>query len=413
MLTGRQVLALRLRSLLLRQPPAGAPDLAGDRAGNPGGVAAVAEWFGAMQAQDYSSILWSLGRRLPGWTIADVEAALERGEAVRTWPMRGTIHLVPARDVRWLVELAAARPLAQAARRRQQLGISDGTPDRAVDVLGSALAGGRRLTRAQCVETFARAGLPVDGPRAYHLLAYACQRAVTCLGPNAGREQTVVLLDEWLPDQRRPERDEALALLARRYVRSHGPVTRQDFARWTGLAAADVTRALAGAADDGESDGLATATYDGREVYLATGSLDALDSEAAALGPEDGPGGDVAEHPGPVDGARPETRGARFDALSGFDEYLLGYRDRSLMANPDQLRAIVPGGNGVFRWTITRGGRVVATWLRTTRASGSQPRVDVTMHPLADLGDPERSAAEAALAPYGHFTGLPLQVTWH
>ena len=55
----------------------------------------MVEWFGAMQAQDMASGLWSLALRLPGRTEADVQAALERREALRTWPMRGTVHLVP------------------------------------------------------------------------------------------------------------------------------------------------------------------------------------------------------------------------------------------------------------------------------------------------------------------------------
>ena len=77
--------ALRLRLAALQLAPGAAPA--------PTTVAAVVTHHGAMQAQDYASGLWSLGVRLPGSTLADVEAALERREALRTWPMPATPEL--------------------------------------------------------------------------------------------------------------------------------------------------------------------------------------------------------------------------------------------------------------------------------------------------------------------------------
>lgn len=59
----------------------------------------VARWFGAMQAQDVASGHWSLGARCTGLTQSDVTGAFERAEIVRTWPMRGTIHIIPAEPV--------------------------------------------------------------------------------------------------------------------------------------------------------------------------------------------------------------------------------------------------------------------------------------------------------------------------
>ena len=92
----------------------------------PAGVADIARWFGALQGQDLASLQWSLGVRLPGSTLADVEAALESGEVLRTWPMRGTIHLVPAEDARWMLRVLGEKPLAGAAKRREYLGLSSG-----------------------------------------------------------------------------------------------------------------------------------------------------------------------------------------------------------------------------------------------------------------------------------------------
>jgi len=90
-------------------------------------------------------------------------------------------------------------------------------------------------------------------------------------------------------------------------------------------------------------------------------------------------------------------------ALPGFDEYLLGYKDRSLMASPADLAAIIPGGNGVFQSTLVRDGRVVATWKRVLSARG----VTVTVLPLARV---RAADLERALKPFAAFLGVPLTV---
>ena len=354
------VLTTRLASLLLREHPGGTPD----------DVAGVVGWFGAMQAQDAASVLWSLGARLPGRTLADINAALERREVVRTWPMRGTVHLVPAADARWMLDLMGVRALAGAAQRRDTIGLSEATADRGVDVLGAALSGGRRLTRAGCLQVLTDAGLDVSGQQGYHMLWYASQKGVTAIAPHIGKEQTFVLLDEWCPQPRRPDRDEALGLIAHRFFRSHGPATVADLARWTGLTVKDCRTGVAVAGD-------ALTTVDKMVVDTALAG--------AAL---------------PVDD--------RWRALPGFDEFILGYKDRSMMVDDAHKQAIVPGNNGVFLSTLSRGGKVVAIWRRTL----TKKAVVVAVQPLVELSAAERAHAEVALEPYAAFLEMPLQVTW-
>jgi hypothetical protein len=357
-LTTAQALALRLRSQLQTHED----------------VAGVVGWFGAMQAQDMASGLWSLGVRLPGWTTADVSAALERREAIRTWPMRGTVHLVPPADAHWMLELMGVRALAGAAKRRETIGLSEAAAERGVETLATVLKG-NRLTRAECLTALAEAGVELGPQMGYHLLWYASQRGVTCIAPHIGKEQTFVLLDEWAPEPRRPERTEALGIMALRYFRSHGPATRADLARWTGLTMADVRAGIAAAGDL-----LTTVRVDGAEMVLHRALLDTTPAQ---------PAGDWV-------------------ALPGFDEYILGYKDRTLVMAPEHLTAVVPGGNGVFRSTLVRGGRVVATWTRTL----GRRAVVVEVQPLLELGPADRVRAEEALQPYAAFVGLPAQVRW-
>ncbi|TNH28230.1 winged helix DNA-binding domain-containing protein [Micromonospora orduensis] len=363
-LSAAEALALRMTSLLLRPHPGG----------RPGTVAEVVEWFGAMQAQDLASGLWSLGARLPGFRLADVQEALERREALRTWPMRGTVHLVPPADARWMLEVTGVRSLAGAATRRAQLGLTDADADRALDVLGAALTGGGRLTRSQCLATLRDAGLGTDGQRGYHLLWFASVRGVTCVAPNVGTEQTFALLDEWAPTPRHLDRDEALAILAHRYVRGHGPVTDREFAGWTGLTLTDARRGLTAA-----GDALSTVRVDDQPMYVDAALADA-----------------------------PRTPLDEILALPGFDEYLLGYRDRTLMLDPAHQAAVVPGNNGIFQATVVHAGRVVGVWKRRIGRSA----VTVTIQPLTPLTATARARVEHALGRYADFLGLPPRFEW-
>jgi hypothetical protein len=305
--------------------------------------------------------------------------------------MRGTVHLVPPQDAHWMLDVLGRRTLAGAAARRASLGLTDKLADRGVEALAAALAGGGRRTRAQCMAALAGAGITGSGQFGYHLLWYASQLGVTCIAPNIGKEQTFVLLDEWVPDPRRLAPEEALATIAGRYFRSHGPTTRQDFAGWTGLTATDAKRGIAAAGTD-----LATVQADGREMYLDPALLDtAADTAAAGASGASGTGG---------------TGGTGGDiiALPGFDEYLLGFKDRSLMLAAEHKQAIIPGGNGVFQSTIVRGGRVIGTWKRSV--ARGQTIVDVRS--LVPLCAADRARVEAALRPYAHFTERPLATRW-
>jgi len=172
------------------------------------------------------------------------------------------------------------------------------------------------------------------------------------------------------------EPDEALATLATRYFLSHGPTTVKDFAGWSGLTLTESRRGVAVA-----GDAIAAAEHSGVPVFLGPQLLDGR----AALPCDD----DV-------------------HALSGFDEYLLGFKDRSLMLEPGDFDAVVPGGNGEFRSTFVRSGRVLGTWTRTTKGT----KAVVTAIPLRPLGKSDRSAVEESLRPWAHFVLLSLDIRW-
>lgn len=350
-LTAEQVTAMRVSSLRLSSPG--------------GSAAEIADWFAAMQAQDLASGKWSLGVRIPGATQADIDAALASGEILRTWPMRGTIHIVDARNAHWLLDLTGRRALLGLKARWDSLGLDRPTAEAAADVLAEALRGGR-LTRRECLAALQQAGIDTSGGRAYHLLWHTAQIGVTCIGPNQGSEQTFVLLDQWAPRPRRPDRAEALVMLARRYFQSHGPATRADFQRWTGLTATDCKSAIAGA-------DLARATFAGQEVFFLAG--------------------DTAPVPAML-------------LLPGFDEYLLGYKDRRPLLDPSHARRVVPGGNGMFRPTVVQHGRVIGLWRQKLLAKS----VRITVTGFGSLATSARRAVEAPAADYAAYIGRDLDL---
>lgn len=349
----------------------------------------VATWFGAMQAQDAASGHWSLGVRCEGLIESDVLAAFERGDLVRTWPMRSTIHIVAARDVVWMLELTGVRALAGARKRREQLGLSEADATGAAAALDTALRGGAVLTRAEALAAVADAGIDVSGQRGYHLLWFAAQSGVSVIGPQRGTDQTFVRLADWVPEPLALTREEALAELFHRFVRSHGPVPLKDFAGWSGL--------TTGASK------AAVAANDGRVVQVETAAGPMWATLELAEGLRDGASPLV----------RARTVGARSGgspavvALPGYDEFILGYKDRSLQLPANGLQRVVPGGNGVFRPTLAVDGEVVATWRRTVRAA----RIDIEIDPFSPpLSVRVRKAAEAAMVRYGTFLGSPVRV---
>jgi hypothetical protein len=361
-LSDADVRTVRLRSLLL-----------GRGAGDGMGPLGVVEWFGAMQAQDLASGLWSVGVRLPGSVEAHVLESMERREILRTWPMRGTVHLVPARDAAWMVSLMSARPLAGGAARRQYLGITEELVDRAVSVLREALAGGRVLTRDECVAVLTEAGLPTAGQVSYHLLWYGSQLGVLCQGPPRGKDHTFTLLEEWVPQPATPSPEEALSIMALRFFRGHGPASEKDFARWVGMGLRECREGIAGC---GEA-----------LVRVATS------------------GGPMLVNAEVLDGSR-EVR--RHVVLPGFDEFMLGYGDRALVVDPEDFQAVVPGNNGVFQATLVKDGRAVGIWKRTLKPK----TVDVVTTVFGSVTATDRKAFEREFAAYGAFLGREPRVSW-
>lgn len=323
--------------------------------------------LGGLQGQDYSGAKWSIGLRLPNATDTSVEHAINERKIVRTWPMRGTLHFVAASDVRWILALTSPGNIAGSARRRQNLELDDKTLARCRDVFFKVLHGGKQKTRDEMHAALEGAGISTAGQRGYHILWNSALHGLICFAAVSGKEQTFALLDEWVAPSQGKTRDEALAELALRYFTSRGPATIQDFIWWSGLSAGEARS--------------------GFESIKSRLRQEAVNRQTYWMSP---------------DIAAPKNVPSAF-ALPGFDEYLLGYKDRSAVLDAAHAGKVCPGGNGMFASTIVVNGRVVGIWKRTIRKSV----VEITATPFSALNKDERRAFNEAAGRYAEFIGLP------
>ena len=314
----------------------------------------------ATQAQDFGNALWAVGVRTKGSTRSDVLAALERGEIVRSLPMRGTLHFVAAEDLRWMLALTSARTLQGAKTRFENLGLDRATLERAAAITQRELSGGA-MSRDEFMRLLRSNGISPEGQRGYHVIFYLSQLSLVCWGPPSGTQQALVLVDDWIPAQTLPDRDVSLASFALRFFGSHGPATERDFAWWSKLTLADVRAAIAAC-----DDALTEITHADTTYWIATSELAAASGVKSAAGVR---------------------------VLPGFDEYLLGYQDRSLSLPSKHAQRIVPGNNGIFLPMIISKGRVVGTWRRTPKSK--TPAIEPDHFEAASLAE-HASFAKAA-----------------
>lgn len=143
----------------------------------------------ALQAQDVRANRLAVRARTDGLTRADVDTAVASGEVVRTWAMRGTLHMLAAEDVGWVVALLGPRFAHGLRGRRSRLGLDDVLSARGAEVIAEAAREPR--SRAELVEILRTEGIDLD-PRTQapaHLIAYAAMTGRIQRGPDRGDDE--------------------------------------------------------------------------------------------------------------------------------------------------------------------------------------------------------------------------------
>jgi hypothetical protein len=271
----------------------------------------------ALQAQDLRAAQLALRARVSRLVPRDVDRALNDREFVVTWVNRGTLHFVCPEDVHWLVALTGPTQAAAVTRRLALDGIEPARAERAIKTIAKALADEGPLTRAQLVER-----IGIEGQPFIHVAFAAAYRGVAVRGPLIGRQHAYVRTEDWIgPAPKRIDRDASLAELARRYLAAFGPATEADLAYWSGLPKRDARAGLQAIAS---------------ELTKRDHGLVDLKKRRAAPGR------------------------APSKLLPLWDNYLLGWKDRSFQIDLQHTLAIY--ANGMIGPAASRGGMLVGRW---------------------------------------------------
>jgi Winged helix DNA-binding domain len=325
----------------------------------------VVQWLGAVQAQDYAAAKWAVGLRLSGASNDDIEQACDNGQLLRTHVMRPTWHFVSPADIRWMLALTAPRVKAALSYYDRKLELDNATLMSSNAALVKALQSGNQLTRPELASVLKLAGIATDDlQRLTHLLMHAELDGVVCSGARRGNQFTYALLDERAPQARTFDRDEALAELARRYFTSHGPATLQDFVWWSGLTVADARSGLEMAKSQ-----LVHEAVDGQIYWLSASTPPMKDlSQTTYL-------------------------------LPNYDEYVVGYTDRSAVFDESHTKKLDARGNVLFNHIVVVDGQVIGTWKRTMK----KEEVTITPSFFIEMDEDKQRAFDVAAERYGVF----------
>lgn len=320
-----------------------------------------------IQAQMPQAAALSLRARVEGLTREDLRQALKvRRDVVRTWVMRGTIHLVQTEDLPWMLPALPASVLREVPRwlkRRAGLGLREASV--AARKVEHLLLRHGPLTRTEIVD-----GVGVEPETAYGLMRLAGLEGLICYGPDRGAQQTFVAVQDWLPDLPLPTAPEP-GELARRYLAGYGPANPADLAIWWGMPlgrAHTEWRAL--------GDEAVEVTHDGRALSALADRLD-----------------DPAAPPNPV------------RLVGAWDAYLLGHADRSLILDPRHARAVNRGG-GWLHPVVLVDGRVTGIW----RAERKARRLRVGVEAFTPIGRQARDEIAREADDVGRFLDLPVDL---
>ena len=318
------------------------------------GIVETARRLGGVHAQVMSCAELALAARVDALSVEDVREALwERRELVKTWAMRGTLHLLPADELAlWAGALRTRSYLWRSAAWTRYFGVTVEEVEALVAAIADSLDG-RGLTREELgVEVGKHAG-----PRAQELMSSGwgtllkpvAMKGELVFGPNRGRNVAFVNPHEWIGPFEPLDADDAMREVARRWLRVYGPGSRDDLSRWFGIA-----------------------------LRRARGVLDSLADELVDVSVEGHPALLLAE-----DAKALETAGTarRARLLAGFDPYVVGFFPREGLVEPELLPRVSRTA-GWISPVVVVGGEIVGVWKHTLRKGA----MEITVEPFAKLG---------------------------
>lgn len=316
-------------------------------------LAKVAGAIGGAQAQLLSAAELQLAVRV-ACTTADVRTALWKDRSlVKTWLMRGTLHVVPADDLPLYTAALGPQWIRPTKGWFQWAGMTEKDLARFVDTIGGAL-NGEPMTREEIIAAAAKSHSKniTDWLRSSWggMLKPVARSGLLCFGPSRGTKVTFVNPRLWLRSWSEMDPEDALLEVARRYLRAYAPATSSDFWRWfaPSLGGPAVRAAWSGLAKE-----LVSVSVDGVRRQMLARDVSAILKIPIA----------------------PSVQ-----LLPLFDPYLMGHTSRDHLFDR------------VHRWKVSRvagwisavvlvDGRVVGTWTHTA----ARDTLRITVAPFARL----------------------------
>lgn len=236
------------------------------------------------------------------------------------------------------------------------------------NALRKALQGNQQRTRSELATVLGKAGVSVEGLRLGLLLMHAELDGVICSGARKGKQFTYALLEERASHAKTLAREAALVELTKRYFRSHGPATLKDYVWWSGLTVSDARKGMEAIRPGFEQETINDQVY----LFLPPTSVNEA-SEAVYL-------------------------------LPNYDEYTVGYRDRSAIFDVSFISKLSAFRESVLTQTILIEGEIAGTWKRTLKKN----EVIVALAPFTVLEKEQNQGVITAAQDYGKFLGLPV-----
>ena len=332
-----------------------------------------------IQAQVASCAEQALAVRVPGVGPADVQAALwERRTLVRTWAMRGTLHLLPAAGYPWMVAALSTRENWRSTAWQTYTGFTIPQLEELFTAVGEALSG-RALTREELADAVGaehgsamRAALSSSWGS---LLKPAAYMGLLCSGPSQGQRVTFQHPRDWLGSWAPVDPQEGLRWVVRRYLRAYGPATHREFGSWWG-ARAKMRPIFAGMRDE-----LVEVDVEGLRLFANADDADELRA------------------------TRP-TRGA-VRLLGGFDTYVMGSYPRDQVVR-EEFRPRVSRVAGWISPVVLVDGFAAGVWKAERRKEG----MVVTVEPFGALSATVRRRIEREAARHEPCLGAIKAVTF-
>jgi len=346
---------------------------------------AVASRLCGVHAQVMSSAELTVWARVEGLDRRAVQRALwEDRTLVKTWAMRGTLHLLPASELPlWHAALSTSRRYRRPAMWRRLLGITLEDLDRLTEAIGSALEG-RVMTREELVREVGRltgsaafsAKLALNGWGT--ILKPAAFTGRLCFGPSLGQRVRFTRPDTWLAAEApRVDSQAAAAAVTRRYLAAYGPATYHDFAKWWGGGGVSTVRGWIAALGEEVSP----VEVDGTQAWMLTSHL----REAREL-----------------------RANRRVRLLPAFDQYVVAATRHAEDLLPDDSRRRVYRPQGWISPVLLVNGRMEGIWRHEVRGS----RVEVVIEPFSKTPVWVRRAAGQEAERLAAFLGGGLNLVW-